>query len=208
MQNTANYNQQRSVANAQNRLSAKNFQEYLATTGRANSGLSAQARMQYGNNLNSSINTLNAGEAAALADIGRRRTLANDAYNSGLVSANAKIEADYINNLLNQRERELNRQLQEKQFYGSAPTSGKPSGYDAIKVGQIYRVDDGKSTKWYQKTANGKDVAVGSPYGPVQTKKQTSTSKSTKNKNKKNKSTTNKNTTNRKDPFPKKTFGR
>ena len=116
MQNAANYNQQRSVANAQNRLSAKNFQEYLATTGRANSGLSAQARMQYGNNLNSSINALNAGEAAALADIGRRRTLANDAYNSGLASANAKIEADYINNLLNQREKELNRQLQEKQF--------------------------------------------------------------------------------------------
>ena len=246
MQNTANYNQQRSVANAQNRLSAKNFQEYLATTGRANSGLSAQARMQYGNNLNSSINTLNAGEAAALADIGRRRTLANDAYNSGLVSANAKIEADYINNLLNQRERELNRQLQEKQFnesvrqfnenmkfqreqlqsrfsggsggggrttgssnigtevYGSAPASSKPSGYDAIKVGQIYRVDDGKSIKWYQKTANGKDIAVGSPYGPVQgnAKARAVLPKPTAKKNTAKKNTTAKKT----NPFPKKTF--
>ena len=115
-QNRATYNQQRSTANAQNRLSARNFQEYLASTGRANSGLNAQARMQNANNLNTSINALNAGEAAALADINRRTTLANDAYNSGLASANAKIEADYINNLLSQREKELNRQLQERQF--------------------------------------------------------------------------------------------
>lgn len=115
-QNNATYNAQRSTANAQNRMSAKNFQEYLASTGRANSGLSAQARMQNANNLSTSINNLNAGEAAALADINRRRTLANDTYNSGLASANAQIEADYINNLLNQRNKELDRQLQEKQF--------------------------------------------------------------------------------------------
>ena len=35
--NRATYNAQRSTANVQNRLSAKNFQEYLANTGRANS---------------------------------------------------------------------------------------------------------------------------------------------------------------------------
>ena len=52
-QNAATYNQQRSSANAQNRMSARNFQEYLASTGRANSGLSAQARMQNANNLSS-----------------------------------------------------------------------------------------------------------------------------------------------------------
>ena len=55
--NTATYNTQRSSANAQNRLSAKNFQEYLANTGRANSGLSAQAKMQGDNNLQTSIST-------------------------------------------------------------------------------------------------------------------------------------------------------
>ena len=55
-QNTANYATQRSTANAQNRLSARNFQEYLANTGRANSGLGAQAAMQYNNNLNTSLN--------------------------------------------------------------------------------------------------------------------------------------------------------
>ena len=115
-QNTATYNQQRSAANAQNRMSAKNFQEYLASTGRANSGLSAQARMQNANNLNTSINNLNVGEAGALADINRRTSLANDAYNTGLAGANATIEANYIQNLLNERQKEWERQMQERQL--------------------------------------------------------------------------------------------
>jgi len=114
--NASLYNQQRSTANAQNRLSAKNFQEYLAQTGRANSGLSAQARMQNANNLNTNINALNVGEAAALADIGRRTTNAQNAYNTGLASANAQIEADYIQNLLNERQKEWERQMQERQL--------------------------------------------------------------------------------------------
>lgn len=118
-QNRATYNAQRSSANAQNRLSAKNFQEYLASTGRANSGLAAQASMQNSNNLNTSINNLNAGEAAALADINRRTTDTHNAYNSGLASANANIEANYIQNLLNERNKELERQFQERQFQES-----------------------------------------------------------------------------------------
>ena len=117
--NAATYNQQRSTANAQNRMSARNFQEYLASTGRANSGLNAQARMQNANNLNTSLNTLNAGEAAALADINRRTTDTHNAYNTGLASANAQIEADYIKNLLDQRNQELARDLQERQFQES-----------------------------------------------------------------------------------------
>jgi len=118
-QNSALYNQQRSSANAQNRLSAKNFQEYLAQTGRANSGLSAQARMQNANNLNTNLNYLNAGESSALADINRRTTDAQNAYNTGLAGANAQIEANYIQNLLNERDKALQRELQERQFQES-----------------------------------------------------------------------------------------
>ena len=118
-QNAATYNQQRSTANAQNRMNAKNFQEYLASTGRANSGLGAQARMQNANNLATNLNYLNAGEASALADINRRTTDAQNAYNTGLAGANAQIEADYIKNLMAEREKELNRQLQERQFQES-----------------------------------------------------------------------------------------
>jgi hypothetical protein len=118
-QNAATYNTQRSSANAQNRLSARNFQEYLASTGRANSGLSAQARMQNANNLNTSLNNLNAGEASAIADINRRTTDAQNAYNTGLAGANAQIEANYIQNLLNERDKQLQRDLQERQFQES-----------------------------------------------------------------------------------------
>ena len=113
---TATYNQQRSSANAQNRMNAKNFQEYLASTGRANSGLTSQARMQYDNNLNNNLNYLRAGEAGALADINRRTTDANNTYNTGLAGATAQIEADYIKNLLDQRNQEAQRQLQERQL--------------------------------------------------------------------------------------------
>lgn len=97
-------------------MGARNFQEYLASTGRANSGLSAQARMQNANNLNTNINYLNAGESSALADINRRATDANNAYNSGLAGANAQIEANYIQNLINERDKQLQRDLAERQF--------------------------------------------------------------------------------------------
>lgn len=130
MKNTSTYNAQRSAANAQNRMSARNFQEYLASTGRANSGLSAQASMQNANNLNTSINTLNAGEAAALADINRRTTDANNAYNTGLASANANIEANYIQNLLEQRNKELERQMQERQFQESIRQFNEQMAYN------------------------------------------------------------------------------
>lgn len=115
-QNAANYAAQRNTANAQNRLSARNFQEYLANTGRANSGLGAQASMQHANNLNTSMNNIYGAENAALADIARRRTDAQNAYSSGLASANATIEANYIQNLLKQQQQEWENKMALKQF--------------------------------------------------------------------------------------------
>lgn len=233
-QNAATYNQQRSTANAQNRMSARNFQEYLASTGRANSGLGAQSRMQYANNLNTSLNTLNAGEAAALADINRRTTDAQNAYTTGLAGANAQIEADYIKNLLNERDKELARNLQERQFqesvrqfnenlalqrqqlqsrfssgsgggrrsYGGSSNNNQTgtSGYDSIKNGQLYRVDTGTKTVWYQKQANGKDKVVSNPFGTV---KNTSTSKTATAKKT---TAAAKKTTTKSNPFPTKKF--
>ncbi len=115
-QNAANYAAQRNTANAQNRLSARNFQEYLANTGRANSGLGAQASMQHANNLNTSMNNIYGAENAALADIARRRTDAQNAYSSGLASANATIEANYIQNLLKQQQQDWENKMALKQF--------------------------------------------------------------------------------------------
>jgi hypothetical protein len=110
------YAAQRSTANANNRVAARNFQEYLANTGRANSGIGAQYEMSRQNSLQNGLNAINAAEAASIADIARRRTDAENAYNSGLASANAEVEANYIKNLLNQRQQQWEREFAQKQF--------------------------------------------------------------------------------------------
>lgn len=128
--NAANYNNQRNTANVQSRLGAKNFQEYLASTGRANSGLASQAKLQNNNNLNTSLNSINSAENATNADISRRITNANNAYNSGLTSANANIEANYINNLLDQRQKALANELAEKQYQESVRQFNEQMAYN------------------------------------------------------------------------------
>jgi hypothetical protein len=115
-QNAANFNTQRNQANIQNQLAAKNFKEYLVNSGRANSGIMPQYEMNRQNNLQRSINDINSSQNMALADINRRNTLANQTYNTGLQSANANIEAQYLNNLLAQQQQEWQRQMQEKEF--------------------------------------------------------------------------------------------
>lgn len=114
--NAANFNTQRNQANIQNQLAAKNFKEYLVNSGRANSGIMPQYEMNRQNNLQRSINDINSSQNMALADINRRNTLANQTYNTGLQSANANIEAQYLNNLLAQQQQEWQRQMQEKEF--------------------------------------------------------------------------------------------
>lgn len=160
--NTAFYNQQRSTANAQNRMNARNFQEYLASTGRANSGLSAQARLQNANNLATSINNLNVGEAGALADINRRTALANDTYNTGLAGANAQIEANYIQNLINERNKELERQMQERQFQEQIRQFNENLALQRQQLQSRYASSGSGSNNDYTFTNNS--YAVNTPY--------------------------------------------
>jgi len=110
------YAAQRSTANANNRVAARNFQEYLANTGRANSGIGAQYEMSRQNSLQNGLNAINAAEAQSVADIARRRTDAENAYNTNLAGINAQVEANYIDNLLKQRQQQWEREFQQKQF--------------------------------------------------------------------------------------------
>ena len=114
--NAANFNAQRTKTNIQNQLAAKNFKEYLVNSGRSNSGIMPQYEMNRQNNLQRNINEINSNQNMALADINRRNTLANQNYNSGLESANAQIEANYLNNLLDQQQLAWEREMQQKQF--------------------------------------------------------------------------------------------
>lgn len=114
--NAANFNAQRNQANIKNQLAAKNFKEYLVNSGRSNSGIMPQYEMNRQNNLQRSLNDINSSQNMALADINRRGTLANQNYNSGLQSANAQIEANYVNNLLQQQAAAWERDMQERQL--------------------------------------------------------------------------------------------
>ena len=110
------YAAQRNTLNANNRVAARNFQEYLANTGRANSGIGAQYEMGRQNALQRGLSAINTQEAQNLADIARRRSDVQNAYNTGLASANANVEANYINNLLAQRQQQWERDFAQKQF--------------------------------------------------------------------------------------------
>lgn len=110
------YYKKRDTANTQNQIAARNFHEYLVNSGRSNSGIGAQYEMARQNTLQKNLNELNTQEAADIADINRRRTDVNNAYTSGLASANANIEANYIQNLLNERQKAWERQQAEKEF--------------------------------------------------------------------------------------------
>lgn len=114
--NAANFNAQRNQANIQNQLQAKNFKEYLVNSGRSNSGIMPQYEISRQNNLQRSLNDISSSQNMALADINRRNTLANQAYNTGLQSANANIEANYLNNLLAQQQAAWEREQAEKEY--------------------------------------------------------------------------------------------
>lgn len=114
--NARNYAAQRNQANIQNQLQAKNFKEFLVNSGRSNSGILPQYEMNRQNNLQRSLNDLTSAQNVAQADINRRNTLANQAYNTGLQSANANIEANYLSNLLQQQQAAWQREMEQKKF--------------------------------------------------------------------------------------------
>ena len=76
------YEAKRTQTSNASKVNARNFQEYLANTGRANSGIGAQYEMGRQNSLNRDINALNTAQAQDVSDIARRRTLAKNAYNT------------------------------------------------------------------------------------------------------------------------------
>ena len=161
--NEANYNTQRNTANVQNKLNARNFQEYLASTGRANSGLASQAKLQSDNNLATNLNSITGAQNAALADINRRTTDANNAYNSGLASANATIEANYIQNLLDQRAKAAQLEQQEREFNESVRQFNEQMAYNYANL----RSGSGSGSRGGGSYSSSKYASGVVPYGKL-----------------------------------------
>lgn len=152
------YYKKKDSANVQNQIAAKNFSEYLANSGRSNSGIGAQYEMSRQNTLQRNLNEINTEEAGAIADINRRKTDVNNAYESGLASANAQIEADYITNLLNERQKAWERQQAEKQYQESVRQFNENL---ALQKASMYSRSGGGSTR---SSSSSKTYEVNTPY--------------------------------------------
>ena len=81
------YNNALSNVAGQSALGARNLAEYMAQRGLTNSGASVQGEVMRQGSLQNNMTSLEADRANWMADIGRRETLANSAYDEGSLQA-------------------------------------------------------------------------------------------------------------------------
>lgn len=110
------YENARNQTAATSRQGARNFAEYLANRGLANSGAAAQAEINRLSSLQNNLGSINNAEANAYRDIANQRTAVENNYVSGLANANNAITNNYYNNLLNynEQQRQYLRNLQSQ----------------------------------------------------------------------------------------------
>lgn len=100
------YQNARNLTSASSQQGARNFAEYLANRGLANSGAAAQSEINRLSTLQNNLGNLNTAEANAYRDIANQRTAVENDYVSGLANANNAITNNYYNNLLNYNEQQ------------------------------------------------------------------------------------------------------
>lgn len=113
------YYEARNQTAAGSQQAARNFSEYFAARGGASSGAAAQAELSRNSSLQGNLGALRQQETQAFADIARRTSDVENAYQSDLVSANAGIEADRMNALLNDHYQQQQRELQLADLLGA-----------------------------------------------------------------------------------------
>lgn len=100
------YQNARNMSSATSQQNARSFAEYMANRGLTNSGASAQAEINRQSALQNSLGNINTAEANAFRDIANQRTQVNNDYVNGVATANAAIQQQYLNNLLNYNEQQ------------------------------------------------------------------------------------------------------
>ena len=100
------YQNARNQVSANSQNNARSFAEYMANRGLTNSGASAQGEINRQSALQNNLGNLNTAEANAFRDIANQRTQINTDYANGIASANAAIQQQYLNNLLNYNEQQ------------------------------------------------------------------------------------------------------
>lgn len=108
---------QRNATSTASQIGAKNFAEYMAQRGQnragANNGTMDYANIARNVQLQGDIGGINKTEMLGNQDIGRRTTLAEDTYNSGMTAADAAAEAQATQLLMQAKQHAYDQQLQQ-----------------------------------------------------------------------------------------------
>lgn len=157
------YNQRNNLSSA-NQLQARNFQEFLANRRLNRGGAAIGGEMRRETALVSGLGQLNTAEAEAQADIERKRREVELGFTGDVTTANANIEAQKMEALLNQYNQNKSYGLQEAGLTGSlngvrtlgGQTLDLQSAQDAYNRG----IQDAQITGTYkdQRTLQGQSV--------------------------------------------------
>ena len=154
------YQNARNLTSASSQQGARNFAEYLANRGLANSGAAAQSEINRLSTLQNNLGNLNTAEANAYRDIANQRTAVENDYVSGLANANNAITNNYYNNLLNynEQQRQMVQALQNQALgqyandYQAQIDNLLAQGYspNSLEVLQLQALRGNKSNNLYQ----------------------------------------------------------
>ena len=113
------YQTQRNAVSASSQQGARSFAEYLANRGLSNSGAAAQGEINRISTLQNNLNSINNAETKAIRDIADKRYDVNANYAQQLADANLKLEADYLEKIYaeNQRNRLQEEELKKQALY-------------------------------------------------------------------------------------------
>ncbi|SDG47316.1 hypothetical protein [Desulfosporosinus hippei] len=159
------YQQKKTQAGVNARQAARSFDEYMAQRGGggAKSGIAGQGALMNNLGYQNAYSALDQAEASALSDNARRVSDVENNYESNLTSANAGLEAQYLQAYLDQKNRDKAFGLQEAGLtgmYNDAPTLANQqynSGLDQWRE----QFDYGKSRDTVADTQWGKQFDAG-----------------------------------------------
>lgn len=141
----AYYDKRNSTA-ATNMMGRRTLAEELASRGEAKSGVADQANISANMSLQGETGTLNRQEASDIADIARRRTGIQNAYESDVASAKANLEAAAMQNLIDQYNTDREFKLQEA---GTTGTYNGNQTLDALNAAKNFALNESSVTGTY-----------------------------------------------------------
>lgn len=133
------YYEQRDIASTQSQLGARNLAEYMAQRGQTNTGYATTQETARQMDLGTTLGQLGTAEANALADIERRKQQLGQAYQTDLSQTEAGIQSQLLQNLINQRNQDIQNQAQYLGLYGGQQTLQGQQTQQALQQAELER---------------------------------------------------------------------